>query len=257
MVAVGTGIGFPAVPYELTDLSSIQRTYYDIDPMYLSLLNEIPDDIFVLSTEIVNLYRNRVNGTVSSNTVFTLADHINFALERQRKNIQFDTPLQYDVQHLYETEYQIGLEAVKLIQKEIGERLPKNEAANIALHLINAGSVATVAVQSTNEQVIHDVVDIIASYFKIYIDKDSVAFSRFVSHFQYLLKREQAGKQFSSENNRLFKSVSKEYPESYHAVQKIADYLKEELAIDLSEEELLYLILHVNKLCVREECHRK
>ena len=32
VVALGKGLGFPTVPYELEDLAKIDRTFYDIDP---------------------------------------------------------------------------------------------------------------------------------------------------------------------------------------------------------------------------------
>ena len=31
LVVFGKGIGFPAMPYELTDLSAVQRTFYDVN----------------------------------------------------------------------------------------------------------------------------------------------------------------------------------------------------------------------------------
>ena len=31
LVVFGKGIGFPAMPYELTDLSGVQRTFYDVN----------------------------------------------------------------------------------------------------------------------------------------------------------------------------------------------------------------------------------
>lgn len=34
LIVIGKGIGFPAVPYELTDMSRIDRTFYDIDPRF-------------------------------------------------------------------------------------------------------------------------------------------------------------------------------------------------------------------------------
>ncbi|WP_303975234.1 PRD domain-containing protein, partial [Streptococcus merionis] len=188
VVAIGTGIGFPSVPYKLDDLSKIQRTYYDINPMYLDLLNQIPEKVFSISSRIVEEFRNKVNSTVSSNLVFTLADHINFAIDRMKRNIHFDNPLHYEIQHLYEREYQIGLKATDIIFQQLGVRLPKAEATNIALHLINAETVATTASRNNQfEFILSDVIEIIASNFQMYIDKNTVSYSRFVSHFQYLL----------------------------------------------------------------------
>lgn len=33
LVVLGRGVGFPKMPYELTDLSRIERTFYDVNPL--------------------------------------------------------------------------------------------------------------------------------------------------------------------------------------------------------------------------------
>ena len=38
IVILGKGVGFPKVPYELTDISVIERIFYDIDPIYINIL---------------------------------------------------------------------------------------------------------------------------------------------------------------------------------------------------------------------------
>lgn len=257
-VAIGTGIGFPPVPYELEDLTAVQRTYYDINRMYYELLNVLPEEILEVSTKIVDTFRIRMDGSISSNLIFTLADHIHFAVERLNRNIKIDTLLKYDIPHFYEKEYEMGLEAVKIINRELKIRLPKEEAGNIALHLVNAGAVAgNEKSQGYVEGVINDIREIISKTFDIYIDKDTFNFSRFVSHIQYMLKREEKGAPVSSENYKLFESIRDEYPRTFQCALKIKKYLNNELSCDLNEEELLYLILHINRLCEREDCYRK
>mgnify|MGYP002228688248 CR=1 FL=1 len=36
LVVLGRGVGFPQMPYELTDLSRIERTFYDVNPNILA-----------------------------------------------------------------------------------------------------------------------------------------------------------------------------------------------------------------------------
>lgn len=43
LVAFGKGIGFPKMPYELSDLSKVDRTFYNISSQYLPMLNDIPE----------------------------------------------------------------------------------------------------------------------------------------------------------------------------------------------------------------------
>lgn len=253
LVAIGTGIGFPPIPYNLVDLSSVQRTYYGVNPMYFELLNQISEEIFNVVSKIVEIFRSMTNSSVSPNLVFTLSDHVNFAIEREKKGILIENPLYYEIQHLYEMEYEIGLKAIKLIHKDLNIRLSKGEASNIALHLINAKSVPLAANRSNHiNEVLEEIVQIIGEHFRIYIDKNSINYSRFVSHFQYLMKKEHSDKKTSSENYKLYKSVKEEYPETYKCVEKVNEYLKSELNLELNEEESLYIMLHINRLCVRE-----
>ena len=45
LVVFGKGIGFASMPYELTDLSRIQRTFYDVNEKKLALLLYVPKDV--------------------------------------------------------------------------------------------------------------------------------------------------------------------------------------------------------------------
>ena len=50
IVILGKGVGFPKVPYELTDISIIERTFYDIDPIYINVLANLSNDIVIVCT---------------------------------------------------------------------------------------------------------------------------------------------------------------------------------------------------------------
>lgn len=257
IVAIGTGIGFPSIPYDLEDLSVIQRSFYDVNPNYLNVLNQISDELFKVTVKIVDLFKNKICDDIGSNIVFTLADHIDFAVTRYKKNIKMDYPLQYDIQYMYEMEYDIGKQALKLINRELHVRLPKEEASNIALHLVNARALANSKGNIEVDSIIADVTDIIGKSFQIFIDKNTFNFSRFATHFQYLIKRQKSGQSISTENAGLYENVIRDYPRTAECVDKIKDYLKEELDFTLNKEETLYLILHVNRLCSKEDCYRK
>ncbi|MGL9814024.1 PRD domain-containing protein [Enterococcus sp. DIV0098] len=254
LIAFGKGIGFPEIPYELTDLSIINRTYYGVDNNYLSLISSVPEEIFDLSAEIVDLAITKISSEMSPNIVFTLADHINFAIERIRKNINITNPLQYEVQHMYETEYEIGLQAIQLMKKRLGIFFPKAEATNIALHLINAQEkLNTTSAQMNSDEIINEITELIGQTFNMYIDKNSFNYSRFVSHMHYLLKRKEAEQTINTLNKKMFESMIDEYPKTYECVKKISEYLKDSIDWVLSQEEELYLMLHVNRLCLRED----
>lgn len=96
--------------------------------------------------------------------------------------------------------------AVKLIQKKLGIRLPKDEASNIALHLINAQAAITIS----GDEILEMITEIIGSDFQLYIDKSSFNYSRFVTRLQYMLKRKETGEIFATENMKIYSSIKEQ-----------------------------------------------
>lgn len=257
LIAFGKGIGFQKVPYELTDISKIERTYYGVNQSYIGLVNEIPEDIFDISAKIVEWAKTKLTKELSVNIVFTLADHINFAIKRYKDKMNIKMPLGYEIEHLYETEMMIGKKAVSYINRRKKIKLGKSEAVGIAMHFINAEDQYTKASEKTmdDDQIIEKITELIEQKLKRKINKKNFNYARFVSHMQYLLKRRQAQSTLNSDNDKMFELLKDEYPETYDCVLEIRDYLKEYLNWSLNNEELLYLMLHVNRLYSREDCN--
>lgn len=256
LIAFGTGIGFPKVPYELTDLSKVQRTFYGVDAGFISMLETVDEGVFRVCIQIVDHARKVLGTGLTSNVVFTLADHISFSIERMHKGIEINLPLYHELACLYEKEVEVGKYACKLIRSELHEYLPDNEACAIALHLINAEEQPGGTGLEGSDRIISQVVRIIEGYFEIHISKEDFNYSRFESHMQYLLKRKNRNMPVSSDNRRLFQEMKEEFPQIYGCVKDIGKYFRDKLRWELSEEELLYLMLHINRLCAREDCYR-
>lgn len=257
LVAFGRGIGFPAAPYELDDLSKIDRTYYGVNSSYMGLVNEIPEEVFEVAAKIVDMAVNYIDCELSSNLVFTLADHINFAIERNQRNMNLRNPFLYDIRYFYEKEMDIGNLAVKMIRRYLKVSLPEEEAGNIALHFINAEALSEKENEfNVSDTIVEEVTYLIEKELNIRIKREDFNYSRFVSHLQYLMKRKDAVSSISSDNIKLYMEMKEEFPVIYQCVLKIRDYMAGKLDWELSEEELLYLILHVNRLYAREDCNR-
>jgi len=257
LIAFGKGIGFGKIPYSLDDLSLIDRTYYGVDSQYFGLLNEIPESIFDVTMQIVEFAKSKINCELSPNVIFTLADHINFAIERHKKNIMIKSPLFYDIENLYEIEVEVARKAVKLIEKELHIHLPSGEITSIALNLINAEEQHKyLNFAYDSDEVIKDVAKIIEEQFQLEINQKSFNYSRFATHLQYLLKRKELDRPVSSENMKMFEAMKHEFPWTYSCVIKILDYFNTKIKWHPNDEEVLYLMLHVNRLCTREDCNQ-
>lgn len=256
LIAFGKGIGFPEMPYELSNLSKITRTFYGIDEQYIGLLNEIEGVVFQICIEIVDEAKNRLNTVLNSNLVFTLADHVNFAIERTKKGIKINLPLYYELEHLYEKEVELGRFSLEKIKNRISVYLPQEEVYSIALHLINAEEQPSISLENDCEKVFEGVTEIIENSYGLKIQRKNFNYSRFLSHIQYLLKRKDEKTNIQSENLALFSKMKEDFPKCYACVNVIKVYFEKELNWHLSDEESLYLMLHINRLCSREDCNQ-
>lgn len=84
---MGKGIGFPKTPYELEDLNLITRTFYDFDQKYLGLFDELPETVIHFTAKLVDIARNELKYELNPNLVVTMADYINFCIQRAKQDI--------------------------------------------------------------------------------------------------------------------------------------------------------------------------
>lgn len=254
IIALGKGVGFGDLPRELR-LEEIERTFYDLDGSSENIMRDLPAEVVVFAAQIIEIGENKLPYAFSPNAVLLLADHIAFAIDRTRKQLNVRMPLAYDVKQNYPMEYHIGEYTVRRVRREFGVELPWDEAAGIALNLVNAKAVSktkTEKKQSVDEMV-EDVTEIVENFFHIIVNRDSFNFTRYATHLQYLLQRVRRQERISSENLRLYNSLREEFPEVSACVEQISLHVKAKWGCVFSEEEKLYLILHVNRIRAKEE----
>lgn len=253
VIAFGKGIGFKKAPYEIA-LSQIDRTYYNLEPHYIALLDELPADVMDVTFEIVQKGSSYLKTEFSTVFWFSLCDHINFAIQNVKKGLVLSNPMTNEIRHFYEREIKLGEWAIKHISKRLSVRLPQSEVGNIAMHFINAKQQVKQAEERDDiEHFVDDITDIIESGMNVIIDRDSFSYSRFVTHLKYLLKRSSNLHMPESENEKLYESVCEEFPELKRVGEKIKEYIAATLKVEPAKEEILYLMIHINRLCARED----
>lgn len=256
LIAFGKGIGFPATPYELTDLKKVDRTFYDVSEQYLSLLNDIPYEIIQFTADQMLWVQDELPYETGVNFVFTLADHIAFAIERAGKGVYVHMPSVYEMEINYPLEVKIGRKFVVAVRNKFQVKLPKNEVQGIAMHFINVQDYSKAenafGIEQHYEELLQKMTDLIEQELDIRVKKDTFNYARFATHVQYLLKRIFENKHIDSDNLLMYKSIQEEYPEIAKCVDNICSYYKKEWALELSEEERLYLIMHINRVCSKE-----
>lgn len=256
LIAFGRGIGFPAMPYELTDLTRIDRTFYNVSSQYIALLDDIPPEIIHFTARQMLLIQDRLPYETSSNLILTLADHLAFAVERSRKGVYVPMPSVYEMETNYPLEIDIGRQFVAAMEEELDLRLPKSEVQGVAMHFINArtsGAGEDAAhLEERYETILEETTRIIEMEMGFQIRRETFNYARFATHVQYLLKRVYEEKHIDSDNIQMYESIRGEYESASQCVDKIGGYLERDWKIRLTEEEKLYLIMHVNRVCSQE-----
>lgn len=257
VIAYGKGIGFGKFPCEIP-LEKLDATYYNVAPQMMAMIETMREDIFHVSEAIVSYAQDILHKPIPGNLVFSLSDHIQFAIERQKKGISVKIPFVYEVEHLYETEYAVGKFALKKIQRELHVRLPKDEITGIALHFINNYQDYEATEDAAEFDCMQEnVLKIIEEEMHTSIDRDGYDCFRFTAHMKYFVKRADDQELYNSEGqNELYAHMKQEYPAIFACMEKVVAYLQPLLNIECSEEEQLYLMIHINRLCVNEDCHR-
>ncbi len=257
LVAFGRGIGFPPTPYELTDLSKVDRTFYNVSSQYIPMIKDIPDQVIQFTAREMLALQDQLPYETSSNLMLTLADHIAFAIERCRRGIYVRMPNIYELELNYPAEVKIGRQLVEAIQKEFKIRLPKGEVQGIAMHLINARDGAkeqpALDLDEKYEEILDQTTRIIEREMGFQVRRDTFNYARFATHMQFLLKRAFEHKPIDSSNLQMYASMREEYPEVSACVDQISRYYRTAWSLDLTDEEKLYLILHVNRVCSKED----
>ena len=254
-MAFGKGLGFIKPPYEI-DLKKVERTFYNLNPNFINMIQDISVEAFEIADKVMNYASIVLDCELNANLVFTLADHLNFAIKRHEQGVNLKLPIVTDIEQLFEQEIDVGRYALTLIQDRLQISLPKVEAAYIALNIINSEFNNMRKDGDINDKIIQDITVLIERNFNIKIDIESFSYSRFVSHMYYLLKREKKNHRIKSDNKRLYQSLVDTYPKTYQCLLQIKNYFNTACDWNLADEECLYLMLHINRLYAREDCYQ-
>lgn len=254
IVILGKGVGFPKVPYDLKDLSVIERTFYDVDPRYIEVLANLPRNIILASTKVYEMIIIRMDCELNPNFPIILADHLQFAMHRIKQGIELRNPLEYELYQFYPKEIQVAKKVLSILEEDLDMKFQESEIASIALHIINAEKESS-NMHETMKQVdiLSSVTSIIETELNIKFDKENFYYTRFITHVRFLIYRLETNNQAKETSNVLLDKTIEEYPDIYACTMKILEYLYTSYLWKCNEEEILFLMLHINRLKSKNE----
>lgn len=253
-VVMGCGIAFKKSVGEKVDENLIEKTFIlkqkDASEKFKLLLEDVPTEYVSLCYDIIEYARNILDTRLSDYIYVTLTDHINNSIKMFDESFKITNPLIWEIKKFYNKEFGVGLKALEFIENEMGKRLPEDEAGNIALHLINAqvnsscNSMEDVAQQTKK---IQDILNIVKYTYNTILDEKSISYERFVTHLRFFFQRLRKREKTEIEDDFLLRQVKEKYRKAYDCMLKVEKYLENEL----SDEEKLYLTIHIQRVTQR------
>lgn len=253
VVVFGKGVGFHEMPYELEDESVIQRVFRDVDEKSIDGFEGISDEVLLVASDIVALADKALDCKLAGNLVISLADHLQYAVERAGEGVAIENPLSHEVAFVYPRETELGRRGIEVVRERLGVELPESEVTSIALHLVNAevdgmGSAQDMDLVMKSTVILERATQIIEGQLGQTLDRTSYAYVRFVAHLRFLIRRLMRGSCKETENSGLFRQAARDFPDAYRCAAGFNEYLKREYNWSCSDEEMLYLMMHVNRL---------
>jgi len=255
LVIMGRGIAFQKKPGEEVEKDRIQKVFAlknkQTSENFKLLLREVPIDLMVVVEEIIQYAKHILGKKLNENIYVSLTDHINYAMERHQKGIEIKNALLWEIKQLYKEEFSVGLKALEQIKQTFQISLPDDEAGFIAIHIINAEMNEEMTNTMNITKFIQRIITIVKYHFNVEFEEDSLNYHRFVTHLRFFAQRVFQGTHYDNDDDYLYIMIKQKHKEAASCTEKIKDYIQKEYNHTLTNEEMLYLTIHIERVVNR------
>lgn len=253
LIVMGCGLGFGKKPGQNVDDAKIEKIFKldnkDSLERFKELLKKLPMEYVQVSDEIISYAKDTLEETLNENVYLTLTDHISFAIDRFKEGMIFSNALLEEVKLFYPKEYMVGKHALYLIEKKTGIRFLEDEAASIAIHLVNAEFNSAISTTFTLTQMIREMMEIIMEEMPACVrdarHQDKLAIN--LKHLVYRILTEEPPVQGKTDEV-LYQFVREHCEKEYQLICKINSFIEEKYKSTMTEEETIYLTLNVKRI---------
>lgn len=253
-IVMGRGICFHKKSGDKLDKDNIDKTFllsnHDASNKFQQLVKDVPLDYIELGEEVIKYAKLKLGKKLNDMIYVSLVDHLYFTVRRFQDGHMVKNNLLWDIKRFYQDEFKIGQYTLDLIEKRFDIRLPEDEAAFITLHIINA--------YDNNEfsdhmyeitEVMQAICNIVKYTFHREFDEENVYYYRFITHLKFFAQRLILKKTYEGDgDDELLNIIKRRYHNSYMCVCKVRDYLNSHYQYELSDEEKMYLTIHIEQV---------
>lgn len=257
IIAMGKGIAFKKKVGEHIEDELIDKVYTlsdEVSSKFQELAAEIPVEHMKISDDIIKYVKLKLGKKLNDSIYLSLCDHISTAILRHEEGVDVKNVLLWDIKKFYKDEFEIGKHGLEMIKEKLNVQLNEDEAGFIALHIVNAEMDEKLETIYEVTKVMQEILNIVKYFFHIDFDEDSVYFYRFITHLKFFAHRLITKSSYQDEqSDDLLELIKIKYKNAYAYCLKIKQFLKTNYAYDLSQEETLYLTIHIARVVYKNE----
>lgn len=253
IVAMGRGLAFNRHVGSKITCEEIERIYTlssrSMMEKFQEMVASISSDYLRVSNEIIDYAQNLLKCQLNESVYVSLTDHIHMAVYRIRNGIEIRSILLTEVRKFYDKEYDVGMYAVRTMNKCFKVNLPEDEAVFIALHIVDAQMEFNIPIANKIMQMIQDITNVIRMVCQVEFDKDSIQYYRLVTHLKFFAKRVFTEKESEDEiDDEMNLMIKKKYPQAFRCAEKISDLVFAKYHYRINSDEKFYLTIHIAKV---------
>lgn len=254
LVVMGRGLGFRAKPGDRLSPDAAEKIFRMDSPEEVSrlkdLFSQLPPELLELCNRIIEHAKAALGRRLNESIYLTLTDHIQFALNRTRQGMDLPNPLLTEVRVFYPVEYAIGQYALDQIRSGLNVALGADEAASIALHLVNAEYDSSMNTTMRATQVLQPIVEILENWPGLKLNHEHLFYDELIVHIKFMAM--QAFSQVAQEwvGAILAQSVQEHLPTAYACAGAISRYLTEKCGNAVPAAEQAYLAVCIHRACI-------
>lgn len=254
VILMGRGLAFGRkVGQEIPD-ELIEKKYV-LSENRRQLLMELPAEVMEMSDKIISFAREKLQKKLKDSAFLAMADHIHGVLLRLEDGIYLKNFLMWDIKRFFPTDFEVGQYAKQLLSAYVSKELPDDEAAFMALTLVNAELENGDGAARDLTMMMEEIMTIVKYSLEISLDEEDIYLERFMTHLKFFCERVLTDRGHCDlEDNEMFDLLKCKYPLAYETTRKIAEFLKQTRNYQTSEDEQLYLTIHLSRMKRRMIC---
>lgn len=254
LVVMGRGLGFRAKPGDRLDAAAAEKIFRMDSPEEVSrlkdLFSKLSPELLELCNRIIEYAKNALGHRLNESIYLTLTDHIDFALNRTRQGMALTNALLTEVRVFYPGEFAVGKYALERIHSELGVALAEDEAASIALHLVNAEYDSSMNATMHAAQVLQPMMEIMENWPCLKLNHNHLFYDELIVHVKFMAIQAFSRAEREWIGIELVENVQRYFPNEYACAGAIVSYLAEKCGTAVPAAERAYLAICMHRACI-------